>query len=229
MQERLQERQREMQIREAEDERIRNLQERIRETNNSDISSDARFMIVSGLTDRIQQIYERRAEREVLAAEREMMRQQAIIEETTQKQEVPEQNYDDPEEAEEARERSNIRGMIMFAASQDTINTLRQTRATLSEEAGHIRRAIKHENSNYIKVGSDTRDVIVSAQSGTGNPNDFRNQHLSRLNRGIAGTTAAINIAVAAAYRENSRPQESQASEYSEQPGQPEQEEEYEI
>jgi hypothetical protein len=217
VQERLEEQRREMQIRQSEDERIRELQERIRRTMNDDeLNSDIRHMLVTGLTHRIQQIHELRAQRETLTAEREMMRQQALIEDTAQIREPPEKEYETEEEAEEAQERANIRGLTRVAATQDTITTLRRTRAALASEAGIIRRAISSENSNQVVFGTAPDGVIYNVQTGTGNPYDFRNQQVSRLNQGIARTDAAIKSAIATMYRENAQVQNSQLAEYRE-------------
>jgi len=206
MQLRLQEKRREMQLQEKENERIKLLTERMSEVKNSDMDWNLRQSVLESLTSQINQIYENRAEREVMAAEREMLRQKAVLEETTQMQERPTNanEYQDPQEAEEAGERDMMKGLVRLSVTQDRITTLRQTRAKLAEEAGHISRAIHSENSNYTLIGSGAGEVIIGGQSGLG-PNDYRNQQLAKLNLGIARTDAAINQAISSMYRDSAR------------------------
>ena len=201
-QERIQERRREMQIRKREDEQIKALQKRIQKIKSSDIDFELRMSMISSLTDRIDQIYENREEREVLAAEREMQRQKALLEEHTRaREEQAEQNnlHKDPEEAEEARERAVILSLSNIAISQDKLNTLKQTRATMAREAVHLRRAIQFDNAE-------------------GQSHEFRNQHLSKLNLGIVRTDAAIKFTISSMYRESAKLQESQLVQYRQQP-----------
>jgi len=207
MQLRLQEKKREMQLQEKENERIKLLTERMAEAkNNTDMDWNLRQIVLESLTNQINQIHENRAEREVLAAEREMMRQKAVLEETTQMQERPaNENEDlDPQEAKEAAERDMMKGLVRLSVAQDRIATLRQTRAALAEEAGHISRAIHSENSNYTLIGSGGNEVIIGGQTGLG-ADDYRNQQLARLNMGIARTDAAINQAISSMYRDGAR------------------------
>ncbi|MCL2852289.1 MAG: hypothetical protein FWE20_04535 [Defluviitaleaceae bacterium] len=218
VQERIQERRREMQLRAREDKQIRDLQERMQKIKSSDMDFDLRMSKVSSLVDRINQIHENRAERESIAVEREMHRQKALIDENSRvREEQAEQDtiHKDREEAEEERERSAILSLTQIAVNQNNISVLRQTRAALAEEAGHVRRAIENDNSNYVKVGSEG---IFSVQSGYSDPHDFRNRHLSKLNLGIARTDAAINSAVISMYRESAKLQESQLTQYRQQP-----------
>ena len=199
MQMRLQERQRELQMREKENERIKLLTERMSEVKNSDMEWNIKQNTIESLTNQINQIYKNRAEREIMTAEREMMRQKAVVEEATQVRE---------EVLAEAEDDDNIQGLTRLAVTQDRISTLQQTRATLAQEAGHIERAIYGENSNYILIGSGHGvETIIGGQTGLG-ADDYRNQQLAKLNLGIARTDAAINQAVASMYRESARVQE---------------------
>ena len=212
MQLRLQEKRREMQLREKENERIKLLSERMAEVkNNSDMDWNLRQSVIESLTNQINKIYENRAEREVAAAEREMLRQKAVLEEATQIRDrrPGDANEDkEPQEAREAQERDMMKGLVSLSVQQDRISTLRQTRAALAEEAGHISRAIHSENSNYTLIGSGGGEVIIGRQSGFGNLGDYRNQQLAKLNLGIARTDAAILQAVSSMYRDSVRMQE---------------------
>ncbi|MDR2183602.1 MAG: hypothetical protein LBE55_05460 [Clostridiales bacterium] len=217
MQLRLQERQREMQMRERENERIKLLTERMAEVKNSDMELNLRQSVLESLANQINQIYQNREKREAMAAEREMMRQKAVLEEKTQMRDEAANNVNeaqDPQEARQAGERDMMKGLVRLAVTQDRISTLRQTRAALTQEAGHISRAIHSENSNYTLVGTGGGEVIIGGQSGVGNPNDYRNTQLAKLNLGIARTDAAINQAVSSMYREGAKAQEGWLAEY---------------
>ena len=225
IQDRVIEQQRELQIREKENERITALRERMHKIGgNMEMDFEIRRLKISSLSDQILKIYENRTRREEVAAEREMMRQKAVIEETTSfREDSPEQDEigRDPEKAEELAQRENIRGLTRIAVSMDTIHTLRQTRASMASEAGQLRRDMESENSNYVKIGivaadSTVVDIIKSEQSGFGNPSDFRNRQLNRLNHGISRLDAAINSAVSSMYRESSRMQESELAHHNE-------------
>ena len=222
MQLRLQEKRREMQLREKENERIKLLSERIAEAkNNSDMDWNLRQSVIESLTNQINKIYESRAEREVAAAEREMLRQKAALEEATQ---IRDRRPDDaneekePQEAKEAQERDMMKGLVRLSVQQDRISTLRQTRAALAQEAAHISRAIHSENSNYTLIGSGGGEATIGGQSGLGNPNDYRNQQLAKLNLGIARTDAAIIQAVSSMYRDSTRIQEGWLAENQQKP-----------
>ena len=206
------ERRREMKMQERENERIRNLHDKISSIkNNSNLSIDNRTQMIRGITDQIASIYERRAEREEQAAEREMMRQKILIEELTSKMEMPEKEYDDPEEAEKARHYFKLYGAVNFASSKNTLQTLKQTRAALASESGHLRRAIKNPNSAQINIGiipasdllSDGKGIFIDIRLGTGTPDDFRNTHKRRLNDSIASLDGAIAAAIGSMYRES--------------------------
>ncbi|MCL2616463.1 MAG: hypothetical protein FWD96_02310 [Defluviitaleaceae bacterium] len=223
MQERLQEKRREMQIRAQEDEHIKAIKEKMQQIRDSDSSIGTKMDKLDMLTNKIVNIHENRADRELMAAEREMARTKALLEETAQEREreVSEQ-HKDPEEAKKQQEREALTGLTRLAVSQDRLSALKQNRAMLTREAGQIRRAIESPNSNYMKVGlnpdataiAEGYGIIINTQFGRGNPQDFRNQHLSKLTLGIARTTAAINTTIAGMYRESSKLQESQLKHY---------------
>ena len=213
MQMRLQEKRREMQIREKENERIKLLTERMTEArNNFDMDPRLRQSILDSLSRQIDQIYKNRTEREAMAAEREMMRQKAVLEEATRVRDERPDNADedkDPQEAKEAGQRDMMKGLVRLDAAQKRISTLRQTHAGLAVEAGHLHRAIHSENSNYTLIGSGHgAETVVGGQSGMGNLGDYRNQQLAKLNLGIARTDAAINQTISSMYRESARAQE---------------------
>ena len=224
MQMRLQEKKHEMQMRERENERIKLLAERMSEVKNSDMDLNLKRDVLDSLSNQIKQIYENRSQREQMAAEREMLRKKALLEEATQMRDLPRNNANvredkDPQEAREAEERDMMKGLVRLAAQRDRIGTLRQTRAKLAEEAGHISRAIHSENSNYTLVGSGANvETTVAGQSGPSNPNDYKNQQLAKLNLGIARTDAAINQAVSSMYRESARMQEGWLAEQQQKP-----------
>ena len=204
MQDRLREREREMQIQERENEMIKELNERINETKlNTDLDRDTRQLVIQGYVDRITRIHEGRAEREALAAEREIMRQQAVIEETSRTGEVPNQEHDTKEEAEEAKERASIKGLTRLAVAQHTINTLQRTRASLSSEAGQIRRAIESDNSSQVKIGivgsdnllaSGTTESAAPGSAGLG----ITGSSLAAASQAATSTMAASDIETAA-------------------------------
>jgi len=186
---------------------------------------------VNNLMDRIKHILESRAQREVLAAEREMMRTKTLLEESKHRAQESQPSQSDlpkdEEEAEEEKQRARMKGLTRIAATQDNISSLRRTRSALASEAGHIRRAIESGSSNYIKTGRipshiSIRDktvhigneLILSVQSGYGNPNDFRNKQLGRVSLAISGVDAAINHSISSMYRESAKLQESQLVQY---------------
>jgi len=202
MQLRLQEKRREMQLREKENERIKLLNERMDEVrSDSNIDRDLQQIMLDSLSKQINQIHENRAEREIAAAEREMMRKKAVIEETTQvREDMMPANEDDDE--------GNVMGLTRIAAGQDRITHLKQVRAGLVAEAGHLERAIHSPNSNYTLIGSGHGvETTISGQRGLG-ANDYRNQQLAKLNLGIVRTDAAINQAISSLYRDSARMQE---------------------
>ena len=217
MQERLQDRKRELRLREREDERINALHEKMAKINScEDTSFDLKKLKLSGIAERINRIYEARAEREVFAAEREMMRTKALLEESARAaEEQPNRNESqkDPEEIEEAGQRDSIAGLSRIAAKKDRLSTLSHTRAVLVRDTGYIQRALEHENSNKVKIGvipggAGGDEWVLSVQSGRGNPNDFRNRQLNKLQPGIINTTAAIHHTIASMYKESSKMQE---------------------
>jgi len=217
IQQRLQDRQRELRIREREDERIALIQEEMAFIQSSDMDFELKKSKLSSLTNRIKNIYEARQDREALDAEREMMRTKALLEESERAEKPP--NSDDsqkkPEEIEEAKQRDSIMGMSLIASKQDRLNILQRTRAALKAEAGHLGRAMGSPNSNYVKIGAAPgEDLVIASQSGYGNPGDFRTSQLEKLNLGISKTTAAINHTIASMYKESSNLQESQLAEH---------------
>jgi len=219
VQERVQEKKREMQIRAREYEQIGMLQERIQKVNNSDMEDDVKKVMVESLTDRIKRIFDNRAERELMAAEREMQRQKELLEEGTQVREnLPEQNavHSDPQEEEEARERETVISLTQIAVGKDKLNVLRQTRAALSRSSVQIRQAMESENSNYVMRGTGPDGVLLaeSIQDGYGDPTDYRNQQLNKLTTGIARTNAAVLHTVTGIYNEAAKLQESQLPKY---------------
>jgi len=217
-QQRLQDRAREMRIREREDERIAAIHEEMALIK---VSGDMSFELIksklSALTNRINNIHEARADRELINAEREMQRTKKLLEESSSSSTERKDKNDShktQEEIEEKKEREAIADLSHIAATKDRISTLRQTRANLKREAGQVQRAVESENSNYVKIGvipgllNSDEGLVIAAGSGFANPNDFRNRHLNKLNLGIVNTTAAINHSIARLYRQSTAIQE---------------------
>jgi len=215
---------REREVRELEDQMIRDMQE---DTNNKinlireegAINSNIRHETIQGLLEtlamRIQQIEENRAKRAVAAAEREAARTQAIIEENTKAQENSDQEYETREEAEEAEKRSSIRSMVNIAIAADNLSTLKQTRSRLSVEAGMLNWALESDNSNKIKIGTAPNiEAVVNVQSG--HDDSFRTRQLAKLTKGIARLDATIMSGIASMYRDSMQMQEGQLREYRE-------------
>ena len=212
IQQRLQDNKREMKIREREDKQLMKIHEKMAQVKNSDMNEGLKWSILDGLTDKITRIHEKRAERETLAAEREMARTKALLDEIMRPDEDNERSslireaQKTPEEAERANQRDMLMGMTRIAVSKDKLSTLKRTRADLAERAGHLERALRNDGKNPAKVGRGGGEVVISIQHGLGN--DFRGQELGKLREGIARTTAAINITIGSMYRESSRMQE---------------------
>jgi hypothetical protein len=222
IQDRIREREHEMKLREKEDERVMMLRERMGKVRDSDMDVKQKFDMLESLEGRIKQIYDNRANREEMAAERELQRQQAILEEASQMQQenTPRQSeaYNtDPEKEEERQRHAEISGITRIAVAKDKINELQRTRGSLKTQAWHVKSAMSSENSNYVKVGTipeisagevrKEAEIITNVQSGFGN-NDFRNRHLNKLNEGIVKIDAAIKYAVSDMYRESAKKQE---------------------
>ncbi|MCL1987479.1 MAG: hypothetical protein FWG64_05865 [Firmicutes bacterium] len=225
IQSRIREQETEQRIREREDERIAEINERINEVRNrafNSNSNESRESIqsqIDALDDMITAIRESRANRENLQAERELERQQLLIEEATQVRELSarqeEEEPETPEEANEMHQRNTIRSLTIIAAAQDRVASMRHNVATMTGEAGQLSRAMSSENSNYVKIGTIWRggggrnEMIHAEQAGFGG-DDYRNQHLGKLNRGISQTNSAIQSAISTIYRESQQMQQSQ-------------------
>jgi hypothetical protein len=94
------------------------------------------------LNEKITQIYMDRAEREQVAVERELVRQQQEMEERMRERErAHESNYENKtqEELEAAQTRSSIRNMTAISVRMENISAHSQTRARMSAEASRLR------------------------------------------------------------------------------------------
>ncbi|MCL2016112.1 MAG: hypothetical protein FWG68_07710 [Defluviitaleaceae bacterium] len=223
IQSRINEQQTEQKIREREDERIAEINDRINGLRNrllgeEDVNrKEALRNNIGSLEGQINEIRNARAKREELQAERELERQQMLIEEMTRAAEIPEQQEEEPkdeEEAEEMRQRNTVRSLTIISSAMDRVSTLRQSLTRQQSEAGQLSRAMSSENSNYTKIGYIYRaqglsEIIPSEQAGFGGT-DFRNQQLERLNQGTSRTNVAIQSAISTIYRESQQTQESQ-------------------
>jgi len=227
IQARQQEQQRELELRQKEDERIAVIKDRMAEVSGDrELTLQMRTAEIDLLTHRIKQIHQARTDRETARAELEAIRNQVLIEEATapeNRRNEDDETYENREEAEEARNRVQIDGLTRIAVGMDNLSVLRQTRASLVSELGHLERAMDSPNSNTIKIGivahTDVLEagqgVFISQHFGRG-VDDFRNHHASRLNKAIGRTNVAINMAVADMYRESARLQENQLGDYHE-------------
>ena len=219
LQQRTAERERELQIRERENEFIKKIREQMAQVKDSEMSDDLKRLTLSSLEDQIRQIHEARAERERLAIEREAKRNQIEQEERRREKEerarAKAAKHQDPDET---AERAKIRDMSLMSARVDKINSLSTTRARLTSEAGQLEQdvansqslsenaaeAVRQRNAMYGTIGPEH---VISWQTNGG---DFRQNHLENLNAGAAGIDAAINTQVAALYRDSKEMQETQ-------------------
>jgi len=224
IQDRLAERQREMQKQKKEKERINNIKARMSDIMaDEDLSRDIQRHKITSLTGQIAQIYESREHRQALAAEREASRQHEVLSELMQPEERPQNNLlykiQCPDEAEEEEQNNKIANVTRFAAARDSITLKARTRAVLAAEAGQLRRALESPNSNTVKVGiigserkiQPDAGIIISSHTGFGG-NDFRNTHYANLKRGIAGLDIAINSTISNIYRDSMKTQEEHIS-----------------
>jgi hypothetical protein len=225
IQQRIQDQKNEILIRERENERIREMRENTDAAihgviNCEETSEDLKDGKIQGLkkilAHRIMQIEEARINRAIAAAEREAMRTQAIIEESTTVQEEAsrEREYETEEEAQKAEERSMTRGMISLAIAADSISDLKQVRSRMRMEAGMLRRAIEGPSSNTVKVGIGARSSVPIISIQNGYDDSFRTRHREKLIRGIARLNGAINVTIAGMYRDSMQIQERQLREY---------------
>jgi hypothetical protein len=220
MQQRVIEREREQRLREAEDTRIEVLHEKIAMVvADQDISEDQRRLRVTNLTSQITQIHTGRAEREVSAAEREVLRQQQLIAERQREQEesAEEQrtnnieNANSEEELQQQLANENIRSLTMMSARMDHITALNITRTRLESEATHLEQAAG-DTEGWIVTRLSNGALIPSLTTFTSeqNSDDFREAHLRRLNQGISRLEVAVAKQVGSLYRDGQVMQEAQ-------------------
>ena len=166
----------ELKMREREDALIQRLQDRITDVKNSDMDFGARNEIVKSIMEEIEAILEKRVEREIERQRIEMEERKAEFEEhRREREEKLRESAPRPENTEEALKREDMRNMLEISISKDSIRTFRQTRAGMEREASHLRQEIEGARPEHV------------------NPNHFRNTHLEKLDRGIAGLSAAID------------------------------------
>ena len=238
LQQRAAERERELQIRERENEFIKKIREQMAQVKDSEMGDELKRLTLSSLEDQIRQIHEARAERERFAIEREAKRNQIEQEERRREKEerarAKAAKHEDPEDA---AERAKIRGMTLMSARMDKISSLSQTRTRLQSEATQLEQDI--ENSRELKknAADDVRqrnvthgtigpEHVISWQT---NGSDFRLGHLENLNAGIAGLDAAINAQVAALYRDSQEMQDTGLGELSREKDDSEDSETYDL
>ncbi|MCL1884587.1 MAG: hypothetical protein FWF81_12660 [Defluviitaleaceae bacterium] len=207
--------------------------------------------MVERLSTQISQIHITRAEREQMAIEREVQRQQQDLEERMRERErVAQENrssHKTDEELEREQERSTIRNLTIMSARRDNISNLSQTRARLSATATRLRGEADFElqrqriaNQEIVSFVTRNNQQIIDNARETGNPtgplmqvghlfdhnplapDGFRGQHLQRVESGIARLSAAMNAQVNALYRDSQRMQEEQLRLYRERLNAPE-------
>lgn len=166
----------EMKIREREDILIQKTLDRIMDIKNSDMNFDKRNNIIKSLEEEIETILTQRTDREIERQKFEMKERQAELEkERREREERFKESIPQPKNTEQALQREEIRSMVEISISLDSITTLKRSRARMKMEASNLTQEIN---------GSPT---------GRANPNDFRNTHLEKLERGIAGLSADID------------------------------------
>jgi len=213
-------REREDAQRKREDARIQRLGERMNtQLQNPELTAEMRTQIIRGFNMQIEQIYRNRADREAEAAEKEAAIMQMILEENTrpeQREEQEESRYESDEEAKERIERERLTGLTQIAISQDRITALRQTRAAMANEAGHLRAAMDSDVASMAKVGvvprGDSVEVITSFNPIRGNDNFVNNQY-NKLREGISRLDASIMHATATMYQQSASAQEAYLAE----------------
>jgi hypothetical protein len=207
---RMAEAKREERMREIENAWIQRIREEMDRVKESDLPEEKMRIQLSVLGEQIGQIYTQRAEREQLAMEREMQRQQMENEERIREREEAAREQaiarKTPEQLERAQEDMAIRSMTLIGIRMDTINAMSRTRATMSAEAQQLETAI--DNSYGPKqIGLST---TLWLPTGRETPNDFRNRHLQDLRSGIARLDASIMAQVSAMYRDSQALQDAQ-------------------
>lgn len=182
---------RERRIREAEDTRIRtinenmntlgdrvaSINEQIYEMQNSETEPDTELLkslnreiaqletTLDGMAGQIARIHINRAEREQQAMEREFMRKQEEMEERIRERErlAEEKRLEnkDEEELEEAAERAKIRGFAQMSVRAENISALSQTRASMQAEATRLSGEAEFDKSRQ-RIAN--REIISNAQ-----------------------------------------------------------------
>jgi len=221
MQERIAEREREQRIRKSEDERIEVLHDKISMVMaDQDIDYEQRRLRITQFTEQIKQIHSGRADREELAAEREVLRQQQLLAETQREQEEAAEEArannvetaTSEEELQQLQANEDIRSLTMMSARIDHITALNTTRTRLEAEANLLEQAIDNEEG-YVKIRIPTgnfHSVHTIAVPAGREGNDFRQTQLSRLNEGISRLEVAVAQQVGSLYREGQVMQEAQ-------------------
>ncbi|MCL2500146.1 MAG: hypothetical protein FWE90_07390 [Defluviitaleaceae bacterium] len=184
-------REREMNIQERENEFIKELNERMDFINETELNSDLRKSKLTALADQIEKIYKDRTEREQALSEWETHMQMAEQEKRMQEREEEAERAaenriktKDREEIERFNERSDIRGFVKIASQKENNRQLSRTRADMSMEATQLRHAIAFE---------------------PGEPGDFRNTQLEKLNQGITRIEMTVQANVANMYRQSNQ------------------------
>ena len=213
------ERERELQIRERENEFIKKIKEQLVQVKESDMDKDLKRLTLMSLEDQIRQIHDVRAERERIALEREARMNQIEQEERRREKEerarAKAAKHEDPDSI---TEKAKIRDLTLISARMDKVSSLSTTRTRLQSEAVQLEQDIENSKKLSKNAADDVRlsnalhgtigpEHVISWQTNSG---DFRQGHLENLNAGIAGLDAAINAQVAALYRDSRQMQETQ-------------------
>jgi hypothetical protein len=196
---------REMKMREYEEKRIQILQKQIDEIYGSEIDEDLKKAKIAFLSNMIAQIYENRAKREADAMAREadaLAREaekfQREMEEKMREREKANEHKRDADTDETVR-REDTRQMAAFITSNESVKQYGRIKAGMTAEASQLKRDIDNDYG-YEQIGLY---LTIRVKRGYDNLNDFKNQQLMKLSKGIAGLNAAIYAKISGMYRKN--------------------------
>jgi len=170
-------------IREREDVMMNRIKEKIVSISTSDLDFESRGNLIEALEFEIEQILTHRANREEERLQLELKERELEIEiERREAEKEREEMHaklrslgSDTQDSGAALRNEDIRNFVQISVSLESINALRQSRARMAVEAGHLEREINSE------------------PNGNANLNDFRNTHLGKLKEGMVKIDAAID------------------------------------
>lgn len=223
---RLQAREREARIREAEYKLIERKKAEFAEAKEAGVDEDVLRVMRTGISQQLTDIKRARAEREALMIEQELQRKREDMEERAREieeraEEAKIERAETVEDLDEIRTAAFIRGVVNASINKNNISALSRTRATLSAEAEQLSQDISNSfgpvkvhdlpaQFDVAHLHTGPIDPIEWLPTGHMNPNDFRNRHLQGLRAGIARLDTAILGEIATLYRESQAMQEAQ-------------------